>query len=68
MKNPLRGSCDNNQPTTPADNLKASMVSSLKMQSSVEKSKENLTGVNEPPTESGKLPNDLSKIALENHT
>ena len=32
LKNPLRGSGDNNQPTTPADNnLQASIVSSLKM-------------------------------------
>ena len=69
LKNPLRGSNDNNQPPTPADNnLQASIVSSLKMASSVEKSKEGLIGITEQPTENGLLPNEFDKIEQDNHT
>ena len=66
LKNPLRGSNDNNQPPTPADNnLQASIVSSLKMASSVEKSKEGLIGITEQPTENGKQEKENIKTTLD---
>ena len=64
LKNPLRGSADQNQAAGAENGLQASIVSSLKMQSSVERSKENLTSPMEYQPDKSQTNEDRREIDI----
>ena len=64
LKNPLRGSADQNQAVGAENGLQASIVSSLKMQSSVERSKENLTSPMEYQPDKSQTNEDRREIDI----